>query len=178
MKTRGNRWGPVIWGGAALLLLAPLVAMQFTGEVNWDETDFMVVGAMLLAACGTYELATRVSGNTAYRVAAGIAVVTAFVLVWVNLAVGVFGSEDNPANLMFGGVIAVAIVGSIAARFQARRMATVFNTTAAAQALVAAIGLLLGFGPTVLLAALFAMPWLVSARLFRKAAHETGGAKS
>ncbi|MGH8077936.1 MAG: hypothetical protein ACREPE_11510 [Lysobacter sp.] len=44
----GDRWRIAIWGTAALLLLLPLVAMQFTDEVDWDETDFIVIGAMIL----------------------------------------------------------------------------------------------------------------------------------
>jgi predicted Na+-dependent transporter len=55
----GTRWRIVIWGTAAFLLLLPLIAMQFTNEVNWDETDFVVFGAMLFGACGVYELAAR-----------------------------------------------------------------------------------------------------------------------
>ncbi|MEG3190848.1 hypothetical protein [Lysobacter sp. D1-1-M9] len=154
--------------------MLPLVAMQFTDEVNWDETDFIVAGAMLLAACGTYELAARLTGSTAYRAAAGVAVVTAFVLVWINLAVGIFGSEDNPANLMFGGVLAVGAIGALVARFRAGAMARALEATALAQALIAVIALIAGFGGTVLLAAFFAVPWLASAQLFRIAAREQG----
>ncbi|MDQ2695792.1 MAG: hypothetical protein M3Z21_10530, partial [Pseudomonadota bacterium] len=54
---RGSRWRIAVWGTAAFLLLLPLAAMQFTNEVNWDETDFIVFGAMLAVACGTCELA-------------------------------------------------------------------------------------------------------------------------
>ena len=75
------------------LLLLPLVAMQFTNEVNWDETDFIVFGAMLAAACGTYELAARMTGNTAYRAAVSVAVAAAFLLIWINLAVGIIGAR-------------------------------------------------------------------------------------
>ncbi|MBA2237599.1 MAG: hypothetical protein H0W24_02700 [Lysobacter sp.] len=170
--TRGNRWSMAIWRGAALLLLTPLVAMQFTSEVNWDETDFIVMGVMLVAACGTCELATRLSANTAYRAAVAVAVVTGFVMVWISLAVGVFGNENDPANLMFAGVLAVAVFGTLVARFRARGMARVLYATSAAQLFVAAIALALGFGETVLLAALFALPWLASAQLFRRAARE------
>jgi hypothetical protein len=44
--------------------------------------------------------------------------VAAFILIWMNLAVGIIGSEDNPANLMYGGVLAVAIVGAFMVRFR------------------------------------------------------------
>src|SRR5688572_15784957 len=99
-----NRFRPLIWGAAAFLLLVPAVAMQFTGEVDWTGSDFVIMGIPLGMVCGLYELAVWLSGNTAYRAAFGIAVLTGFLTVWVNLAVGMLGSEDNIENLMFAGV--------------------------------------------------------------------------
>ncbi len=177
---RRHSAGAAPWIVAALLLLMPMVAMQFTDEMNWDETDFLVFGAMLLAACGAYELATRMTGNTAYRAAVGVAVVAAFILIWMNLAVGIIGSEDNPANLMYGGVLAVAILGGLIVRFQPDGMARVLAATATAQAFVGAIALMAGLGSTganwprviVVLTVFFSALWLISAWLFRKAARE------
>ncbi len=169
----GNPWRLAVWGTAGLLLLLPLVAMQFTAEVNWHETDFIVAGAMLLAACGSYELAARISGNTAYRAAFGVAIAAALVLVWLNLAVGIIGDEDNPANLMFGGVLAVGIIAALLARFRPHGMARALIATAIAQMLVAVIALVAGLGhEAVILSALFGATWLASAGLFRKAARQ------
>lgn len=171
------RFAPWILAGA--LLLMPLVAMQWNAEVAWDETDFIVFGAMLLAACGAYELAMRASGSIAYRAGAGVAVVAAFILVWMNLAVGIIGSEDNPANLMFAGVLATAIIGGLLVRFRPRGMARVLAATALAQVLAGTIALGAGWGSTgenwpqviVVLTGFFTALWLLSAWLFRKAAH-------
>jgi hypothetical protein len=169
---------------AALILLLPLVAMQFTDEVVWDGTDFAVMGAMLFGACGACELAARMTGNIAYRAAVGVAVVAAFVLIWLNLAVGVIGSEDNPANLMYGGVLVVGMLGALIVRFQPHGMARALAATALAQALVGMIALIAGWGSTganwpgaiVVLTGFFAALWLVSAWLFRKAAREQASA--
>jgi len=169
---RGNRWRIAIWGGAALLLLLPLVAMQFTHEVNWGVGDFIGFGAMLLAACGTCELAARMTRNSAYRIAVGVAVAAAFILVWMNLAVGIIGDEGDPANLMFGGVLAVGIIGAVIARFQPQGMARALITTALAQALVGMIALAMGSVEGFVLTGFFAALWLTSARLFRKSARE------
>jgi hypothetical protein len=176
------------WIIAAVLLLLPLAAMQFTDEMDWDETDFIVMGAMLFGACGTYELAARVTGNIAYRAAVGVAVVAAFVLIWMNLAVGIIGSEDNPANLMYAGVLAVALIGSLMARFRPHGMALTLATTAFAQTLAGAIALMAGWGSTgenwpqviVVLTAFFTALWLLSAWLFWRAAREpvAAGAKA
>ena len=169
----GNRWRIALWSGAALLLLLPLLAMQFTGEVNWTAFDFLAFGTMLAIACGAYELAAKTTINTAYRAAAGIAIAAAFFLVWSNLAVGIIGTERNPANLMYGGVLAVGIIGAIIARFRARGMARALVAMALAQALVAAIILIAGWGyEASALTGLFGAPWLLSAWLFRKAARE------
>jgi hypothetical protein len=173
-------WRIAPWMVAAFLWLLPLVAMMFTDEVNWDETDFIVFGAMLLGACGTYDLASRVAGGIAYRAAVGVAVAAAFILIWMNLAVGIIGAEDHPANLMFGGVLAVVVFGGLIVRFQAHGMAQVLVATALAQALVGIITLSAGLGSTganwpqviVVLTGFFSALWLVSAWLFRKAARE------
>jgi hypothetical protein len=172
-----HRWRVAVWGAAALLLVLPLLAMQFTDEVKWEGADFIVFGAMLAAACGSFELAARMTGSGAYRSAVGVAVVTAFVLVWMNLAVGLIGSEDNPANLMFGGVLAVGIVGAVLVRFQPSGLARALLATALAQMLVAAIVLMQAGGDgsaaeVVGLNGCFAGLWLLSAGLFRKAARE------
>ncbi len=175
----GDRWRIAIWGTAAFLLLLPLVAMQFTAEVDWDAADFIVIGAMLFAACGTVELAARLSRNTAYRAAVGVAVVAAFLLVWINLAVGIIGSENNPANLMFAGVLVVGIIGAVVARFQPRGMAQALVATAIAQASIGVIALFAGWGlEAVILPGCFAVLWLISAALFRKAAREQGIGRS
>jgi len=169
---QASRWRVAIWGTAVLILLLPLIAMQFTDEVVWDLADFAVFGAMLIGACGTYELATRATGNKAYRAAVGVALAAAFILVWMNLAVGIIGDEGNPANLMYGGVLAVGIIGAIVARFRPRGMAQALAATALAQTVVAVIALIAGLGNTLILTGFFVALWLLSAWLFRSAAQE------
>ncbi len=174
---RGSRWRIAAWSAAALLLLLPLFAMQVTDQVVWDVADFAFFGALLVGAGVTYELAARMTGNTAYRAAAGVALAAAFLLVWVNGAVGIIGSEDNDANLMYGGVLAVGIIGAIIARFQPDGMARALFATALAQALVAVIALLAGLGSPwsgpgeiLILNGFFVALFVGSAWLFRKAA--------
>jgi hypothetical protein len=169
--SRWSRWRIIMWGAAAFLLILPAIAMQFTGEVAWDGRDFAVVGVMLATACGACELAARASTNGAYRIAAGIAVGTAFLTVWANLAVGMIGSEGNPYNLVFAGVIGVALLGSILVRFEALAMMKVMILVAVVQASAGAVGLTAD-----LRGALFTMAfsglWLFSALVFRVAARQ------
>jgi hypothetical protein len=177
-------WRAAPWAVAALALLLPLVAMQLTDEVDWDEIDFAVAGALLFGACGAWELARR-TGTIAYRAAVGVAVVATLVLIWINLAVGIIGSEDDPVNLMYGGVLAVGILGALGARFQPRGMARALVATALAQMLAGVVALVAGLGSTaaswpgaiLVLTGVFAALWLASAWLFRKAAREQTGAR-
>ena len=170
----GSRLRMVIWGAAALMLLAPLLAMQVTDEVRWDAADFALFGGMLAAAVGAYELAARVSGDGAYRTAFGLALAGAFILVWANLAVGVIGPEDHPANLMYFGVLAVGVIGAVVARLQPQGMARALIATALAQALAAVIALLAGLGSTFVVTGFFVALWLASAWLFQRAARTRG----
>ena len=155
---------------AAFLLLLPLLAMQITHEVVWDLADFAVAWALLVGAGLTYRLATRKAGSIAYRAAVGVAVATALILVWMNLAVGLIGNEENRANLMYGGVLAVGIIGAIIARFRPHGMARAMFAMALAQMLVGVIALIAGLGFTLILNGFFAALWVGSALLFRSAA--------
>jgi hypothetical protein len=152
------------------LLLLPLLAMQFTSEVNWTRSDFVIFGIMLLLACITYELAVRASGNKAYRLAAGIAVLGVFFQIWANLAVGIIGNENNPANLMFLIIPAVGVLGAILARFEARGMVRTLNAMAITQVLIALLAWVFAGANILVMTGLFVLLWLTSAALFRKAA--------
>jgi hypothetical protein len=139
---RRGRWRTAVWGTAAFLWLVPLVAMQVTPEVNLAET--VAYGVMLLAAAGTYELALALrTRDSAYRVAAGVALVAALLLGWVNGAVGIIGSENQAANSMYAGVIAVGVIGAVLARFRPRGLSRVLLVVALAQALVPVIALII-----------------------------------
>mgnify|MGYP001824478827 CR=1 FL=1 len=71
------------------ILLIPFVAMQFTSEVSWDETDFVVMGSLLFGMSSLFVwVARKVSHRR--RVLIGIVFLAAFVYIWAELAVGEF----------------------------------------------------------------------------------------
>ena len=76
----------------ALLLLIPLIAMQFTNEMNWTPFDFAVMGALLLGTGLVCELIIRKVNKIEYRIAICGALLVALVLTWLELAVGIFGT--------------------------------------------------------------------------------------
>ena len=119
---------------------------------------------------------------SAYRAGAAMGLLAAFLLVWANGAVGIIGDENNPANLMYFGVLLVGIVGAILARGESRGMARAMAATAIAQVLVAVIALATGMAGEVMAVAVelstitifFAGMWLMSAWLFSRSTRKSG----
>lgn len=160
-----NGWRVVGWGLAALLLALPAVAMQFTEEVLWGETDFIVMGILLGGTGLAVEWLIRRSPSLCYRLGSLVSLLTVFLTIWANLAVGMIGSEDNPFNLLFLGVLLIAASGAALARFSPRGMALSSGLAAAAQAAVAAAGAAIDPRGAIF-SGLFARLWLLSAILF------------
>lgn len=77
---------------AALLLLIPFIAMQFTDEVNWTLSDFVVMGILLLGAGLACELVLRGVKNFERRLIMIAVILGVFFLIWGELAVGIFGT--------------------------------------------------------------------------------------
>lgn len=78
--------------GIVSLLLIPFIAMQFTNEVKWTLLDFVVMGMLLLGTGLLCELVMRKVRNIKYRIAICAVVIIAFLAVWAELAVGIFGT--------------------------------------------------------------------------------------
>ncbi len=77
---------------AFALLLVPFIAMQFTEEVHWTLFDFSVAATLLLSAGLCLELAIRKTPKLTYRILACTAIVLMLLLVWIEVAVGIFGT--------------------------------------------------------------------------------------
>lgn len=75
-----------------IILLIPLIAMQFTDEVNWTLGDFVVAGVLLLGTGLMCDLVIRKVQNVNYRIAICAGLLLALILIWAELAVGIFGT--------------------------------------------------------------------------------------
>lgn len=75
-----------------ILLLIPLIAMQFTNEVNWTASDFIVAAVLLLGTGLLCELVLRKVKKTGHRIAICAVLLAALLLIWVEMAVGIFGT--------------------------------------------------------------------------------------
>ena len=173
----GVPWRAIGWGSAVALLALPFIAMQFTRDVIWTLSDFVAFGVMLLLVGIPLELAVRMSRNWSYRGGALLALLGMFLTIWANLAVGIVGSEGNPANMWFFAALLVGIAGSAIGRFRAKGMAIAMVATAAAIGFAFAVAVM---GPTdepnvshwleLAGTSVFAALFLGSAALFRRAA--------
>lgn len=117
---------------------------------------------------------------TIRRMAAGAALAAALLLVWLSLGVGIIGRDGDPANRMYLGVIAVGLLGALAARFRPRGMAWAMAAAALAQAAVGTVAVFGGLGrpysgalELTLLNGFFVVMFAGSAWLFRRAARKT-----
>lgn len=159
------------------LLLVPAVAMQMTDEVDWTVSDFVFAGAAVFGTGLTYELVMRQRPGILYRCTLAVALMSALLLFWINGAVGLIGSESDDFNLLYGGVLAVGVVGSTLARLRPRGMARTMLAMAFAHGCIGAAAIGVGkhggsgaealeiLGVTGLFVALF----LGAALLFRRA---------
>ena len=77
---------------SAILLLIPLIAMQFTDEVNWNLFDFIIAGTLLIGTGIMIELVLRKTKKIKYRIIIVTALLIVFLLIWAELAVGIFGT--------------------------------------------------------------------------------------
>ena len=87
-----NKRFVIILLSASLLLLLPLIVLQFTNQFNWNLFDFLVWGVLLFATGGAMELGLRTIKTTKNRIAVVLTIVAVFLLVWAELAVGIFGT--------------------------------------------------------------------------------------
>lgn len=117
------------------------------------------------------------TARTTYRLAVGVAIAAALMLVWLSLGVGIIGRDGDPANRMYFAVIAAGILGAVIGRFRPLGMARALLVMAIAQAVIAAIALAAPLGRPFsgplelsLLNGFFVAMFVASAWLFRRAA--------
>lgn len=157
---RTSPWRIAGWSTIAVLLSIPAVF-----RFPWTLSDFVIMGLLLGSVGAGIEFLVRQSGSKFVRLGAVVAVLTAFLTIWVNLAVGMIG-DDEPYNLLFLLPLAVTFLGGIMVRLEPRAM---FKVTILAAVLQAAIGLG-GYAMDprgAIFSACFAFFWLLSAALFR-----------
>jgi hypothetical protein len=167
-----NPWRLAGWGFAAILLLIPAIAMQFSGEWNWGPGDFLVAAAAVGGVGLGVEWVVRRTRDPAFRIAAAIALVGAFLLAWINAVAHLVAGRDHPTNLL---VLLIPVMGLVLggrARWRPAGLARAMLVMTAAQvALAACVAATSSLKHAVVLV-VFTAPWVLSALLFRRAAAE------
>ncbi len=82
------RWAYALF--ALTVLAAPALAMLFAADVNWGPEDFALMAAMLAGLALLLEGAARVGKSAGIRTLLMVGAVAAFLLLWAELAVGLF----------------------------------------------------------------------------------------
>jgi hypothetical protein len=168
---RRSPWRYAMWAMAAVLILVALLAFE---AVRQGEYALVITAGLFALGCAIVERAGQKSAAWAYRAGVALAVLTGLGQVWMNLAVGLIGSEDSPINLMFFAIVLLALVGSLAARGRATGMAWAMAAAALAQVVAGAVGIGMQIGDTapqpegiIFLTLYFGGLWLNAAALFR-----------
>ena len=66
--------------------------MQFTSEVSWDVMDFIIAGVLLVSTGLIINYIQKKLISNKYRTLIIISIITLLLLVWAELAVGIFGT--------------------------------------------------------------------------------------
>ncbi len=82
----------LIFSVIAILLLIPLIAMQFTHGMDWRIADFAIMGILLSVTVVSCKLILRKVKNIKTRIFLCGIILLIFFLIWAELAVGIFGS--------------------------------------------------------------------------------------
>lgn len=82
----------IILAVIVMLLCIPLIAMQFSSNLNWTVSDFMIAGTLLLGSGLLSEFIMRKVKLIKNRIVIGVAFFLILFLVWIELSVGLFGT--------------------------------------------------------------------------------------
>lgn len=77
---------------AGFLLLIPYAAMKLGLGFDWTAIDFIAAGVLLFGAAIAIEVVLRLVRSFWSRVALCAGVLAALMLLWAELAVGIFGT--------------------------------------------------------------------------------------
>ncbi|MDC6350237.1 hypothetical protein PP178_01625 [Zeaxanthinibacter sp. PT1] len=167
-------WATIIF----VLLMIPAVAGMYSKEVQWDLTDFILMGSALSILGLLYEVIAR-SATPYYRAAFVVGLLGLFLLFWVNAAVGIIGDEGQDANLLYGAVFVTGLLGSLYTRLNSRGMSRTMIAMGIVQLLTPVVALmvwpppLISWSPGVfgvfVVSAFFSLLFFLSAYLFHRA---------
>lgn len=105
-----------------LVMMMALGGLNLTGQLNWGAGDFIFVAVIFFGGLSAYRFVAGQGHGRVFHLAVALSLITALSMIWITLAVGIIGSEDNQANIMYVVVLGIGLLGSIIARFRAPGM--------------------------------------------------------
>lgn len=82
----------LIYTTPAVLLCIPLLGNIFSQEFDWSPGDFVIGAVLLFGTAFIIDLIQRIVKNKTHKILLGGAVLILLLLVWAELAVGIFGT--------------------------------------------------------------------------------------
>jgi hypothetical protein len=83
---------PLLLSIASLILIIPLISLQFSSEVDWGLLDFIIGGILLFGTAFWIDLILRKVQSKSKRILGVLITLFILLLIWAELAVGVFGT--------------------------------------------------------------------------------------
>jgi hypothetical protein len=158
-----------------LLLSIPLAAMKFYTGVVWTFSDFIIAGTLIFGTGLLYKLFARFRPEVLFKTGMGLALITGLLLIWVNMAVGIVGSENNPFNLVYFTVVAAGLLSGFWVQFKPTRLMVVISVMAILMIVISIVAIITGQqsapGSSVMeilgIHGFFALLFMISALLLR-----------
>jgi len=164
----GARQRALAWTAAAVLVAIPLLLLQLVEPFAWQPAHAVFGTAIVVAVGALYEAAVRIPPRRAFVAGVALAALGIALTVWFNGAVGIIGSDDDPANRVFLVVIGVALTGLAIGAFRPGVLPAALVATAVAQAGVFVWALVGGHGFIGPITVFFCALWLAAAALVRR----------
>lgn len=90
--TTQKKISKILYSLPIFILMIPVVAMQFTKEVNWTASDFVIMGALLFATAFAVDFVLKKVKTFKSRMILVFGILALLILIWAEMAVGIFGS--------------------------------------------------------------------------------------
>ncbi|MDE3165182.1 MAG: hypothetical protein KGN36_05200 [Acidobacteriota bacterium] len=156
------------------LLMVPLIASRLMDGWNWGLRAFVLVYVLFFATGMAFALIARRMGAWPYKAGVALALAAGFVLGWSNMVH--MTEAENPAYLVYFGVLVMGGVGAWVAQLEAPGMARALYAMAVVLAAMAGTQWLLSGAPAgpernqAMLRGVCAASFAASGLLFRRAA--------
>jgi len=83
----------IIYAVPAILLCIPLIGNFTSKEFNWSAGDFGIAAVLLFGTAFLLDVMQRIIKNRTYKIVISVAVLLLLLLIWAELAVGIFGTR-------------------------------------------------------------------------------------